>query len=225
MKATPRSRKTARSSSKPEKFPPALQLKPVLSRVLRFRTANAVSNAPITRYSMLKLAFATDANGTQGNTCYSGVRLKRVKIWSTLISSDTAGYVNCAVEWQSLRGPTQMVSDSGNMIEPAHVDTKPPKESEASFWSQVSSGSTVLNEVLFYLTAPTDSIIDIHFCYVESNGLYVTTSNPPTETLAITSIVPPTASAFLVNSLDNTVAGVVGPNLIRAVQLNTALGF
>jgi hypothetical protein len=218
-----RSAQRMQSFPKPEKFPPPLTLKPVQHRVLRFSCTNDVSNYPITRECLLKLVFATDLNGTQGNTNYSGVRLKRLKIW-TVTSETTTGMLSCAVEWQGLRGPTTLISDSGNSFEPAHIVTKPPKESEAQFWSQVSSGNTTNREVLFYITAPNGSIVDVSILYVEANGAYSASSTVPTETLNITSVVPTSPSAYLVNALDNTTTtGTLGSGHIAAVLLNKAL--
>ncbi len=173
---------------------------------------------------MLKLAFATDANGTQGNTNYTAVRLKRIKMWAVpdptaLLAYD--GMTSCSLEWQSTRGPTTLVSDTGNSFSPAHIDTKPPKDTEASFWSQVSSSTTIRNEVLFYLTCPAGTIIDVDIAYVECNGAQIAS---PGETLAISLVAPTTMSSYLINSLDNTTSGSSGPNQIRPVSLAWALG-
>lgn len=206
-----------------EKFPPQLQLKPVQSRVLRFIASDECSNIPIDRNCMLKLAFASDLSGLVGNTNYSSVRLKRVKIWSTLVASSpaTSGMVTCSVEWQSTRGPTTLVSDTGNSFTPAHVDTVPPALSEANFWSQVSSTTTIRNEVLFYISCPVGSVVDVHIAYVEANGAQIAN---PAETLVINSIVPGTPSAYLINSLDNTVVGSAGTNRLRPTGLERAFG-
>lgn len=215
--------KKQRKSSRTEKFPPTLNLKPVQSRTLRFVCTAAVDNIPIDRNCMIKLIFATDSNGNSGNTVYTAVRLKRVKIWAGTTSSTPAStsMVTAAVEWQSTRGPTTLKSDTGNSFEPAHVDTKPPKESEASFWSQVSSSTTIRNEILFYITAPVGAIVDVSICYVEANGSQLAA---PQESLQINTVTPVTASSYLQNSLDNTANGAAGGNLIHGVGLHTALG-
>lgn len=215
--------RSTQSSRKVERFPPQLSLKPVQSRVLRFTASSDANNVPVDRNSFLKLAFASDAGGLVGNTNYSAVRLRRIKIWSGLLVNAAAGtsMVSCGVEWQSTRGPTSLVSDTGNSFEPAHVDCKPPAESEASFWSQVSSSTTIRNEILFYITCPQGSVVDVHISYVEANGAQIAS---PAETLVINSITPATSSAYLINSLDNTSNGGAGSNIIRPTQLAYAWG-
>jgi len=212
--------RSTQSSRKVERFPPQLSLKPVQSRVLRFTAHTDADNVPVDRNCFLKLVFASDAGGLVGNTNYSAVRLRRIKIWSGLIVNAAVGtaMVSCGVEWQSTRGPTSLVSDTGNSFEPAHVDCKPPADSEASFWSQVSSSTTIRNEILFYITCPQGSVVDVHISYVEASGAY------PAETLAISSISPTSASAYLINSLDNTLSGGTGSNILRPTQLAYAWG-
>jgi hypothetical protein len=214
-------RKSKKPQSRANRFPPSRVLKPVQSRVLRFSTSNLVDNVPIDRNCLLKLLYTTDLSGTRGKTLYSGVRLKRVQMWATPTEGSTT-MVSCSVEWQSSRGPTTLISDSGNATVPAHVDSKPPKDSDASYWSQVSSSTTIRNEILFYITCPIHTIVDITICYVEGNG---TQAGPPSESIAINTVVGgPFFDALIANSLDNSVGASLGGNRIKAVDLFTACG-
>jgi len=214
------SRPTKQSSARKERFPPQLMLKPIQSRTIRFKVANEVVNIPVNRDCLLYLAFATDFSGLVGNTNYSTVKLKRIKMWG--LSSDSNALTSCSIEWQSTRGPATLVQDSGNPFEPAHVDTRPPKSSEADFWSQCSSSTTIRNEILFYITAPTGSIVDVTINYVEANGAQIAS---PSETLVINVVVPNTPSAYLINSLDSRASGSIGTNLIRPEGLQRAHGY
>jgi len=169
--------------------------------------------------------FATDLIGTRGNTLYSSVKLRHVSIWSTPVmgSSPTAQMVTCGLEWQGLRGPATLISDTGNAFSPAHVSSKPPKDSEAQFWSQVASSTTVRYEVLFYITCPKESIVDVTVSYVEANGLQ---GASPTETLIISNIIgTPPPDAFCANHLDcETITGTPGGFNLVPVELFATRG-
>jgi len=201
------------------RFPPQLNLKPVQSRTLRFQASADCDNVLVTRDALLKLVYETDLGGTRGKSQYTGVKLKRVDIWGVVKSSTTGSQmVTVSVEWQGNRGPSSLVSDTGNAYSPAHVSTKPPQDSQAGFWSQVASDNQVRREVLFYLSCPSDSIVDVTYSYVEANGLQAGT---PAETLVLGTIVAgPAADGWLINRLDSaSITGVGGTGLLIPVEL------
>jgi len=198
----------AKKSSAPQashRFPPQISMKPVQSRIIRFITSEAKTDYPISRFNMLKLMTATGTAVATGTTIWTGVKLRRVEMWA--VNSDIAiapgTMVSASVEWQASRGPSKLVSATGNLNQPAHLDSKPPKDSLAGFWSQVSDGPTVGAEILFYLTCTSGTVIDLHLNYVEANGSVAA----PVETIQVTYVVAPNPNGVYFNRLDSQPGG------------------
>jgi len=182
------------------------------TRIIRFELVdNDVSNVPITRACLLKLHYVTGTTAANGVTDWSGVLLTKIKVWST---TNLATFVSNSVEWQSRYGPTKEDTSSGTFSSPAYLVTRPPPQSLSSFWSNTKDATT-LNEVLFYLTAPSGSIVDIHITFTMASG--ARTSN---ECLLVTAIGAPTSNTNYYNDLDNTTeTGAAGAGRIRPVEL------
>jgi len=110
------------------------------------------------------LLMGTSAN--HGGRILSGFKLNGFKVWS-LGAAGVAVPATVSVEWTSNLGPSTIVSDSSMSIAPAFVNTKPPKDSLASFWSLTGSNET---EVLAILTYTTGSIVDMSYEAILQNG-------------------------------------------------------
>jgi hypothetical protein len=89
---------------------------------------------------------------------YGSIRLNHLEIWSPSISG---AFTTCSCEWTSsnlLSTNTNEISDTSvSITTPAHISTKPPSKSLASFW-QSSSNATAQ---LCTLNATTGSIIEV----------------------------------------------------------------
>lgn len=193
--------------------PPQVKNNPMLVRVLRFVVSDGadISDLAITRACLLKLAYATVNPAANGITLWSGVLLKKVKVWST---TNDAKFVSNSIEWQSRYGPTALKTSSGTFSSPAYVNSSPPADSLSSFWSNSRDNSTY-NEVLFYLTCPAGSIVDIHLMYTQCNG-----KSSDSECMTVTAVGAPTTNTVYYNDLDNTtVFGAAGGGRIRPVDV------
>lgn len=195
--------------SKPSNFgnrsnlPPPIKNKPEITRVFRFKAIENLSNVVVTRKCLLHLLFDwAPAPASIGNFWISGVHLTRVNVWGNNVSNE---FTTIALEWQSRNGPSTLITDTGTSARPAHISSKVPELSMAGYWSQVADGATSLSEALFYLSAPSGSIVDVHLVLVLANGLSSATT--PVEYNTVTSCTALTAGLYY-NYLDvYTVAG------------------
>lgn len=78
----------------------------------------------------------------------------------------TLGYNTVSVEWLSDLGTTVIKSDTGNSFDPPKVETGPPLNSRASFWSRTNAQES---EVLFKLTMLKNTIVDFDMSIVLYN--------------------------------------------------------
>jgi hypothetical protein len=186
-------------------FPPQIEQKPIHNRKLRFVVVTAVANLPLYRFDLLKLTYTTGTAAVSGVTNWSAVQLRKVEAWTV----DTTGALaSASLEWQSSRGPSKMVLASGNINRPAHISTKPPPGSLASFWSQVRDGSVVNNEVLCYLTLPVGTVLDLDINFVMANG-----PEAEDECISLAVVAGGTIETNYCNALDNS--GAAPGYLIR----------
>jgi hypothetical protein len=137
--------------------PPRLVPTMKLSHRFRFTTAaNNFGGGSITRKNLLNLMLYTPTAITSVRLMQA-VRLKRVQIW-TNPSVLGAAPVICAIEWLGQNAPSTLVEDTSMGIRPAHVDCRPPPSSSDRWWSISGFLET---DVLFNLTAPPNSVIDV----------------------------------------------------------------
>ena len=105
----------------------------------------------------------------------NSVKVHKVSIWSPPAAQ--GGTATCSVTWSTANDYTAMVEVSDTTMStaiPAHVSTKPPPGSAASFW--LGAGTNTI----FTVIAPTGSIIDVHCTHV----LYDTQAAGTTVTVA-----------------------------------------
>jgi len=84
-------------------------------------------------------------------------------------------FATCSVEWASQSNANNLeVSDTSvSVMRPAHIFTRPPAQSLASFWQ--SPG--IADNQLFNIIAPTGSIIDVAVQLIsqdDDNGAAIT---------------------------------------------------
>jgi hypothetical protein len=102
---------------------------------------------------MTMAASATTAYSTIG-----AIKIKKVRIWSPIISAYTPQLVQ--IEWNGgLYAPSAIHSATSEGVFPAKLQTSPPLMSSPSLWSL--SGASNLAEVLFSVTAPTGSVVQL----------------------------------------------------------------
>ena len=134
---------------------------------------------PITRGQCMS-AVAVACTSTLLARIFMSVRVLRVRIWQIdSNATDPLGSVsatgNPSVSWASNYGPLVKTLKPQMGTEPGHCDTKPPKDSQASFWSESNSDE---NDVLFYFNALSGSIIQVEMdCWVNDSSVAPTTGS------------------------------------------------
>jgi hypothetical protein len=119
-----------------------------------------ISNAAFNDVITSKCCFgAAGGIGTVVNStlsfCYESLRLLKVEAWSPPAAQGAAATVS--VEWLSTNSPSIEVSDTTvSVSQNAHISSRPPQESLASFWQQIATTFT-----MFTLVCPANTIIDV----------------------------------------------------------------
>jgi hypothetical protein len=156
-----RGRRTLRQKT----FPMYDTIRPIKSNIVvkhRYRfSSSAAVNSTITADNVL------GAIGTMGTVVNSTVtelakscRISQIEIWSPSVSG---AVTTCSVDFTSavVQSANLEFSDTSiNVSCPAHVRARPPRQCLASMW-QITSAN-----VLFILTCPSGSIIDLDVEYI-----------------------------------------------------------
>lgn len=141
------------SRTAPPEFVPTFSL----GHKFRFTTAASdVSAKSITRAMLLNLYTMAVTTTTQ-NRIITAVKLKRVSVWGGVPALGGASKP-VTVEWTGSQAPSTIHTDSTMGIRPAYVTTVPPQDTSDRWWSISGSNES---EVLFIITAPAGSIIDV----------------------------------------------------------------
>jgi len=145
--------RSAASNLQPSQLVPTMKL----SHVFRFTSgAGTYGGGGITRAQLLNLLLYTPT-ATTSVRLFEAVRLRRVQVWTNppVLGGSP---VSCSVEWLGENSPSTLVSDQSMGVRPAYIDTRPPANASNRWWS-ISGFSE--SDVLFILTAPPNSIIDV----------------------------------------------------------------
>lgn len=153
--------------------PPSFNSSVRFSKRVRFsNTSGSTVAFTIFRHSLLSM-FCMGVTDSVAYRTLNAVRLRRIEVWAlsgfgTSSSSDNAtGTIS--VMWQSNYSPEAIISDTGTVFRPAHLMTRPPKDSLASYWSL---GGINESEPLFSLQLPQQTIFDLIVdCVVQNNAL------------------------------------------------------
>jgi hypothetical protein len=159
-KAKTQSNRRTRSSVKPPQWSGQL----TFTRKQRYISAANQSSKQV-QYQDLADAYAYQASLggllTTSVRLASSYRLRKVEVWASMASNLTP--VTCSIEWgevntAQLGAPAKVISDSSAGFAPAHIKCRPAPMSKQAMWQ-----SCALNDagVVFYLTCPTGSIIDV----------------------------------------------------------------
>jgi hypothetical protein len=149
--------------------PPMIENNPAWSGRLRYQVASNAAAAGITGSNLLN-GYVQANTSTFASQTYNAYKLRAVEIWCpSNVSSGNSTPTTVAVQFTSTAGVVgssgQNFSDTSVGIEPAHIFARPAKGSIASLWQQVA------NNVIFSISAPAGSIIDIHIDYKNILGL------------------------------------------------------
>jgi len=152
--------------------PPALTMNLKGKAHLRYQVTSAESNFTVLIADIFD-TISMAASTTVGYTLFNAIKLNYVEMWSMSLTG-APNTVSCTynLDGNSIDSPGICKSDTSlGVAEPAHIKFSPPPKSAASFWQTYSS------ENLFFITAPTNTIIDICFDYVVNNGPNAASSN------------------------------------------------
>jgi hypothetical protein len=128
----------------------------------------------------------------------SSAKIHRVRIWGPAPAQGSVTQV--AIDWSTLSagaigGPSRRLDcASSNPAVSPHVDSRPPKETQAAMWCSNTSGVT-----LFSLQCPSGSIVQVDYegTNQEGNVAQATQVNPVAATPGATYIAALTASSGL----------------------------
>jgi hypothetical protein len=150
--------------------------------------------------------------GTSATAAYqlfnSSAKLHRVRIWGPAPAQGTVSQI--AIDWSTtatavIGGPSKRIDcASANPAVSPHVDSRPPKGTQAATW--VSNMSAV---VLFSLQCPAGSIVQVDYegTNLESNLAYGTQVNPVAAAPGATYVGSLTASTGLPLATGQTAIG------------------
>jgi hypothetical protein len=159
--------------------PPQYNPIPILARVVRYRVTTTVSQEPFTVNNLVRGCGGLVATTTTAATPFcSSVRLKKIEAWAP--PSSVGSNTTVAVQWETqsanedFAGPAQIIADTSvDPSRPAHVITKPPKDTQCEFWKSGLSSST---NTICLITAVAGSVIDFHINYCLNEALGVNAS-------------------------------------------------
>jgi hypothetical protein len=161
--------------------PPPFQANFRVKHLFRFKSINSANAIGITRRNLLNIIFMNISTTSNGRL-FSSVKLNRVEVWAVGgTSANSYSATSIALNWLSSLGPNSEISDTGNAVNTAHFAASPPRTSLASFWSLSGSVET---EVLFNLTCPADTIVDVWVdgILLDGQGAGLTTTSSGTAT-------------------------------------------
>lgn len=98
---------------------------------------------------MLLNLYSMATTTTNQNRIITAIKLKRVRVWGQPAAVGAAP-ASVQIEWVSNQAPSTLHSDMAIGVRPAFIETKPPADSSAKWWSISGSNET---EVLFKLSS------------------------------------------------------------------------
>jgi hypothetical protein len=163
--------------------PPQFSSNIVATHKFRF-TSFSGSKVAITVGDILGAIGGIGTSATTVASIASAFQIQNIQIWAPPASQGSVATVQ--LEWAgSTNSPNVAVSDtSSSVTTPARVSSRPPKNSQASFWQNIN----ISTAFLFQLTAPTGSIIDLTVRFVVNNDENVGTAFITTVTTAVLNV-------------------------------------
>jgi len=131
---------------------------PALGHVFQFLAGGAAApETPITRGDLLNLMMVA-ATATTAYSIIAAIKVKRVRIWSPIVAAFTP--VQVQLEWNGgLYAPSAIHSAISEGLTPAKLESSPPPGSSPDLWS--ITGASNLAEVLFSLSCPTGTVVQV----------------------------------------------------------------
>jgi len=186
----PKSKKTNKASSSHEgaimtlSHPP--QINPQITHNQRFRfvvQTTAASQKNITFNNLLDCLFVA-TSATTGVQVFDSVKIKKVELWYVPTSTNPPSQV--VIAWNGaptaggvgIAGNAKVVGDTSLGIEPAHVLSPAPRDSNAGLWNQSSTA------VAFSLTCPVGTVVDVEMSLKTDESPPTSVTNAPVGAVA-----------------------------------------
>jgi hypothetical protein len=183
-------------------MPSQINTHPIATRVFRFQNGNNSGTTYITRKCLLKLFGYVYAAAATAITMIQSIRIRRVSIWGC---ASTGQMQTFFLEWTDPHGPSTQYTATATTTTAGHISARPPENSFASLWSQVTNTGEY-NSILFQIQYIPYLTVDLEAEWVLSDG-----------TVGNNEFIQLTAggnSLFGVGHLDNAATGGgVGANL------------
>jgi hypothetical protein len=150
---------------------PELMVDDVVSTAFRYQASGgAIANAPFTRANMLNLLVMA-GNATGAYRMFGAVKLKRIRVWSSVgITTGPYPVATSTLQWnaQNSRNKT-ITSTSMGYGSIGMIDSRPPKDSLASFWSIDQAAAET--DILFTLDLNMWDVIQLDVVYTIQNNV------------------------------------------------------
>lgn len=193
-----------------DRIPPTVDPRPMLQRKVRFTASNTLSAVPITSLCFFRLMGLVVSGTNAIHFTKAAYRIRSIKIYA---ANTTSGFSTIILEWFSTYNRNKELTDTGTSAYPAFIRSNPPPDSDAGNW--LSTDSDLYNNVLFTISAPASTIIDVSMDVVDGDGTNTFASGTLTAAAAFTGNV--------IMRLDNiTASGTTGGQLIIPA-VNTSL--
>lgn len=155
------SRSEARAIAREERPPrmvPTIRFK----HLFRYQAASA-NGGIVTRQSMveqLQVNIVAAGGANSYRILIAAIRLISVEMWGVVPTIGSAPNT-ISLQWNGSYSPSRLISDQSTGVTPAHLITRPPKDSFAKLWTICPVASSPPAETLFTLTGNTGDIVDV----------------------------------------------------------------
>jgi hypothetical protein len=154
--------------------PPQIKVIPIYTRVIRYRVTTTISQETFTNNHLVRgMGGIVATSAVSAVPICAAVRLLKVEAWAPITTLGTNTTV--ALQWDTsgangdFAGPSDIITDSSmDPSRPAHIVTKPPRQTLCGFWK---SGAVSDTYRMLLFSAITGTIIDFTFQYTLNDGL------------------------------------------------------
>lgn len=157
-------KQSRRSAQRNSQRPVQISSNIVYHHLFRFTSA-AAGNHAITDTMICNVTGALAVSAISAWPISGSARITNVEIWTPPASQGSPA--TCSVEWvgQNNSPPKEVSDTTVSVSSPAHIVSKPPAQSLASFWL-VPTATRVMT-----IVAPVGSIIDVSVSFVLRDGV------------------------------------------------------
>lgn len=152
------------------RFPNDIKQLPIMGRTIRYVCITALAAQTFTPGDLLKMMIFTVNTSATAYTLARCIRIKHISMYFVPSSGDFADNTKVlSFKWSGANNACDnLITDRGTATQPACIKVRPPRGTISETWfDPTSTGAT---NTLFTITCPTNTIIDINFEFVLSDG-------------------------------------------------------